>query len=431
MARKFGNRKSISKNVNDYMIGIMAPSGWGKTTLMYETCEKLFGPEGYFIADLGDEDGTAAINDISAEQIPTWKKFKEVVDDIVKNKDTDYADLKVIIVDTLDAAFEKAEEYVVQAWNRENMGQQGFKAASSINSVEGGFGKGLDRTIETVKKEIARLAKVGVKVWWTAHVKEKDQTDLFTGTNYTTLTANMSMKYFNSIKNISHIIGFGYFDRTVEKQEVGEANIVTKKKKTRNAVTDETRKIKFRDDAMIADAKSRFAKIIDEIVLDTDEFIKAITDAINSASGDEVKATATKKSQTNKAKEVFEEHCKKFSPTSTEDDDLLEQLKAAVDSIEVEEDNKDEIIDDAVPFDLDDEDDILAEDIAEEVDEDAIITLDDDRLNAIRAAFKASGIEVKTEVKKHLVDYSNKLSAEMKVRDVNAIEKILGINDEV
>ena len=37
MARKFGNRKQISKNVNDYMIGIMAPSGWGKTTLMYET----------------------------------------------------------------------------------------------------------------------------------------------------------------------------------------------------------------------------------------------------------------------------------------------------------------------------------------------------------------------------------------------------------
>ena len=416
MARKFGNRKIISKDVNDYMIGIMAPSGWGKTTLMYETCEKLFGPDGYFIADMGDEDGTAAINDINAEQIGTWKKFKEVVDDIVKNKDTDYADLKVIILDTLDAAFEKAEEYTVQAWNRENMGQQGFKAASSINSVEGGFGKGLDRTIETVKKEIARLAKVGVKVWWTAHVKEKDQTDLFTGTNYTTLTANMSMKYFNSIKNISHIIGFGYFDRTVEKQEVGEANIVTKKKKTRNAVTDETRKIKFRDDAMIADAKSRFAKIIDEIVLDTDEFIKAITDAINAASGNEVapviEKPATKKA-TKKTPVVVEEE-----PES--DEDVLAALKSTYDMTTG-------VTTGDIPFDMDDEDVF----IEEPIDEDPIITLDGTRLTAIRNAFKSSDAGTKAKVKAHLVNYNNKLCDTMKQSDVDAIESVLGLSEEV
>lgn len=424
MARKFGNRKSVSKNVNDYMIGIMAPSGWGKTTLMYETCEKLFGPDGYFIADMGDEDGTAAINDINAEQIGTWKKFKEVVDDIVKNKDTDYADLKVVVLDTLDAAFEKAEEYTVQAWNRENMGQQGFKQASSVNSVEGGFGKGLDRVIETVKKEFVRLAKVGVKVWWTAHVKEKDQTDLFTGTNYTTLTANMSMKYFNSIKNISHIIGFGYFDRTVEKQEVGEANIVTKKKKTRNAVTDETRKIKFRDDAMIADAKSRFSKIIDEIVLDTDEFIKAITDAINSAGGDEVatvvEKTATKKST--KKPKVVETY------PDEEDDELVAKLRAVVEKGE----EKEEVVeDDAIPFDVEEEiDDIFSEEESiSDVNDN--ITLDDARLTAIRNAFKGADASAKTKVKTHLVEYGNKLSDTMKASDVNAIEEILGLNDEV
>ena len=393
MARKFGNRKRVSKNVNDFMIGIMAPSGWGKTTLMYETCEKLFGPDGYIIADMGDEDGTAAINDIVAEQIPTWKRFREMVDDIVKNKDTDYADVKVIILDTLDAAFEKAEEYTVKAWNQENMGQQGFKNASSINSVEGGFGKGLDRTIETVKKEINRLAKVGVKVWWTAHVKEKDQTDLFTGTNYTTLTANMSMKYFNSIKNISHIIGFGYFDRTVEKQEVGEANVVTKKKKTRNAVLDETRKIKFRDDSMIADAKSRFATIIDEIILDTDEFIKAITDAINSASGDEAAETkpTTKKKSTKKPEPVEES---------------VEEIE------EVVEDVTEDIIDDF---------------FEDELEEEAIVPVDKDTLAEIRANFKTADASAKAEIKTILGNYGGKLASEMKPSDVAAIQKILDI----
>jgi hypothetical protein len=282
---KYGKKVVVSNQLNDFMVGVMAPSGFGKTTLMYETCEKLFGDEGYIIYDLGAEDGVAALNGVVAEKVETFKKFKLINDDIVKNKETDYPGLKVIVADTLDALFEIAEPYVINEWNRENMGQQGFKPATSINSVEGGFGKGLERVIDTVKKEIARLEKVGVKFWWTAHVKEKDQTDLFTGNAYTTLTANMSMKYFNSIKNISHVVGFGYFDRTVEKQEVGEANIVTKKKKTRNTVVDETRKVKFRDSAMVADAKSRLKYIVDEIPLDSDEFIKAIKDAIEAERG--------------------------------------------------------------------------------------------------------------------------------------------------
>jgi hypothetical protein len=420
---KFGKKVSVSTNINDYMVGIMAPSGFGKTTLMYQICEKEFGSAGYIVLDMGTEDGVSAIEGVVAESVPTWKKMREVVDDIVKNKDADYADLKVVVLDTLDAAFEIAEEYTIDSWNRENISQKDFKKATSINSVEGGFGKGMDRVIDTVKKEITRLEKVGVKTYWTSHVKEKDQSDLFTGANYTSLTANMPMKYFNSIKNSSHVIGFGYFDRSIEKQEVGDANPMTKKKKERKAVIDETRKIKFRDDALVADAKSRFKYITDEINLDCDEFIQAIKDAIEAErKNGNVAPTTTKKTAAKKT-------TKKSEPVvDEEEDDILEKLKAAVDSIE---DSKDETVDDVAPFDLDDDEDILAEDAVEEIDEDAVITLDDDRLNAIRAAFKASDVGVKTEVKKHLVDYSNKLSAEMKVRDVNAIEKILGINDEV
>jgi hypothetical protein len=146
--------------------------------------------------------------------------------------------------------------------------------------VEGGFGRGLEKVIEYVKKEIVRLNSVGVGVYWTAHVKEKDQVDLFTGTQYTTLTANMSMKYFNAIKNSSHIVAFGYFDRSIEKQAVGDVNPITKKAKERKSVLAEARKLKFRDDAMIADAKSRFSDITDEIDLDADLFIRAIKEAI-------------------------------------------------------------------------------------------------------------------------------------------------------
>jgi GTPase SAR1 family protein len=277
---KFGKRVNVATDLSKYMIGVMAPSGFGKTTLMYQVCEKEFGPDGYIILDMAQEDGVAALQGAVAEKVTTWKKMKEVVDDIVKNKEADYPDLKVVILDTLDAAFEAAEMYAVDTYNRENMGKQGFTKASSINSVEGGFGRGLEKVIEYVKKEVVRLNSVGVGVYWTAHVKEKDQVDLFTGTQYTTLTANMSMKYFNAIKNSSHIVAFGYFDRSIEKQAVGEVNPITKKAKERKSVLAEARKLKFRDDAMIADAKSRFSEITDEIDLDADLFIKAIKEAI-------------------------------------------------------------------------------------------------------------------------------------------------------
>ena len=395
---KFGKKVSVSTNINDYMIGVMAPSGFGKTTLMYQVCEKEFGSDGYIILDMGTEDGTSAIDGVVAEPIPTWKKMREVVDDIVKNKDTDYADLKVVVLDTLDAAFEIAESFTIDSWNRENIGKKDFTKSTSINSVEGGFGKGMDRVIETVKREITRLESVGVKTYWTSHVKEKDQSDLFTGANYTSLTANMPMKYFNSIKNSSHVVAFGYFDRSIEKQEVGDENKVTKKKKTRNAVLDETRKVKFRDDAMVADAKSRFAHITDEINLDCDEFIQAIKDAIEA----ERKCAAPVKSATKKKAPKVEEP--------------VEEIE------EVAEDTVDE-----VPFDL--EEDIVSEDFEDELEgeDEAIAPVDKDTLAEIRAAFREADAKAKAEVKTVLADYGNKLATEMRPSDVAAIQKILDI----
>lgn len=379
---KFGKRVNVATDLSKYMVGVMAPSGFGKTTLMYQVCEKEFGPDGYIILDMAQEDGVAALQGAVAEKVTTWKKMKEVVDDIVKNKATDYPDLKVVILDTLDAAFEAAEQYAVDTYNRENMGKQGFTKASSVNSVEGGFGRGLEKVIEYVKKEIVRLQSVGVGVYWTAHVKEKDQTDLFTGTQYTTLTANMSMKYFNAIKNSSHVVAFGYFDRSIEKQAVGEVNPITKKAKERKSVLAEARKLKFRDDAMIADAKSRFSEITDEIDLDADLFIKAIKEAIEA---ERVKGGGTPTPKTTK----------KSTPTPV----VVEP--------EVEEEDED-----TPPFDLDDD---LDSEVA--VDFAALRT-------EIRNKNKSGTPEQKKAVKAIIASTCKKLD---EIEDVEVLTQILEI----
>ena len=381
---KFGRKVNVATDLSKYMIGVMAPSGFGKTTLMYQVCEKEFGPDGYIILDMAQEDGVAALQGAVAEKVTTWKKMKEVVDDIVKNKATDYPDLKVVILDTLDAAFEAAEQYAVDTYNRENMGKQGFTKASSINSVEGGFGRGLEKVIEYVKKEIIRLQSVGVGVYWTAHVKEKDQTDLFTGTQYTTLTANMSMKYFNAIKNSSHVVAFGYFDRSIEKQAVGEVNPITKKAKERKSVLAEARKLKFRDDAMIADAKSRFSEITDEIDLDADLFIKAIKDAIEA---ERVKGSGVSVSKVTK----------KAIPAPV----IVEE-----ESIEEDEDTSE------IPFDLDDDLDSEVE-----VDFAALRT-------EIRNKNKSGTAEQKKQVKAIIASTGKKLD---EIEDVEVLTRILEI----
>ena len=363
---RFGKKVTVSKGMENYMIGVMAPSGFGKTTLLYKVCDKKFGEDGYILLDVGDENGVAAIDGVVAERVPTWKSFKEVIDDIVKNKETDYPNLKVVVLDTLDSTFEIAESYVVTTYNKEHLGEQNFKPATSINAVEGGFGRGLDRVIETVKKEINRLNKVGVGVWWTSHVKERDQTDLFTGSNYTQLTASMSMKYFNSIKDISHLIGFGYYDRSIQKIEVGDANPVTKKKKTRESVTSEYRKIKFRDDSLVADAKSRFSEIVDEINLSTDEFIKAVEDAIKAAANGTSESKPVAKAAPISAP----------APAPVEEDPEIEAMSEQID----EEDNMD------LPFDLDDEDE------DDSFDEEAV-------KEEINALFKNADTALKKEVR--------------------------------
>ena len=323
---KFGRKNVVSNDMSDFLIGVVAPSGWGKSTLMYEVCEELYGEEGYICADFGLEDGYAAIDGANVEKCPTWKHFRDMVDDIVKNKENEYPSLKVIVWDTLDAAFERAEEYAISIFNKEHMGEQNFRPAVSINSVDGGYGKGLDRTISYVKREINRLKSVGVGTFFTAHCKERDQTDLFTGNTFTQLTASLTNRYFGSIKDISHVIGFGYYSREMQHIEVGEANPITKKKKTREAMVKEDRKIRFRDTDYLCDAKSRFADIEQEINLNKDEFISAIKDAI-AAAGGKKKVAAPK--VTKPAPALVE-------PDDLEDDEVPFAIEDDLDTVEEE-----------------------------------------------------------------------------------------------
>ena len=325
----FGKRSTISDNLYDYSIMICGESGVGKTTVISELCEKEFGEDGYLLLNTGDEEGVSAIEGVTYEDVPTYKKFVEISNDIIKNKDADYPNLKVVIIDTLDQLIDCTEKQAIDDWNRENIGNKNFKPAKTLNSVQGGFGAGYDVVFNMIYDKVRALGKAGVKVWYTCHSKTKDIIDPVSSAAYTTLTSNMAQRYFNDFKTKVHVVGVACVDRSIEAEGTGRTNIISHKEITVNKVKDEKRKIVFRDDSYSVDSKSRFAGIVNEIPLDADELIKALKDAIKNSKKND--SSGSKKTISKKTVSIKEEKSVESDLIEDDIDDIDTPVEEKVD----------------------------------------------------------------------------------------------------
>jgi hypothetical protein len=332
MARKFGKKVEIKLSPLDYNIGLLGESGIGKSTIIKEVCEKLVGEDGYLALDVGKEDGHDAINGIQSEKIEDWDKFIEVTDDIIENKDTDWKELKVVVIDTYDQLFELAEQEAIRLYNKKNTDKP---KAETINEAWGGFGAGLDKTIELVLDRLWELKKVGVSFIVIAHTKKKDVDDPVSGQQYSILTSNISQKYFNAIKTKLHFLGMAYVDREIIQEKTGKKNLKTGKDIEKGKVVNESRVIRFRDDSYSVDSKCRFANIIDSIPFDSDELIKALKEAIlveQSKSGVSIEEAQAKQNKNaeikGKAATEYIENKKKNKVDEKKNAELIDIIKA-------------------------------------------------------------------------------------------------------
>lgn len=321
------------------------------TTLIKEVCEKLAGEDGYMFLEIGQERGADAIEGIHYVNCPEWNMdyddgensagFQDVIDDIIANKSTDYKNLKVVVWDTYDQLITIAEHESIRLWNKECRERNApEKCTKSINAAWGGFQKGEKKAIELMFDAMADLRKVGVSTIIIGHVKNKDVSDAVTGETYQILTSDQAQTYFNALKKNLHFLGLAYIDRTIVKENTGKKNIVTGKDIKVNKVHNETRKIKFRDDNYAVDSGSRFADIVPEINMDSDEFIKALEDAIEAE-----RKKSGKTFEETKAEQDALEHAKEERVAKEEKEkklnDELNELKGEITSFFV--DNKSDL----------------------------------------------------------------------------------------
>ena len=265
---KFGKKNKVSLNPLDANICLLGLPKIGKTTIMKEIAEKLVGEDGYLFLEMYRENGAKYIEDIVYEDVPDWDTFVEIIDDIIDNRTTDYSDLKVVFIDTLDNALQLAEQESIRLWNKENP----QKRTTAINAAWGGFMKGQDKAMELLQEQLFRLRTVGVAFSVIGHVKQSTVTDPITNETYQQITSDVSNRYFNQLKKNIDLVGIAYIDRELVKSKVNGKEIST--------VKSETRKIKFRDDNYTVDSGSRMSQIVSEINFDADEFIEAMKNAL-------------------------------------------------------------------------------------------------------------------------------------------------------
>lgn len=308
MVMKYGKKNEIKVNPLAYNFALIGESGIGKSTVIKEYCEKL-APESYMFLEIGKEDGGDALNGLMYLNCPEWDMdydedsnsigFNTFIEDVVENKSSDWADLKVVVIDTMDELFAIAEPEVIAMHNRENP----TKRTKSLKAAFGGFQAGEDKTVEIVLDKLWSLKKVGVSFIVIGHTKTRNVTDPVTGEDFMQLTTNMPQKYFNAIKTKVHFLGVAAIDREIVKEKTGKKDFVTKEDIKKGVVKGETRKITFRDNNFVIDSKSRFSDIVESIPLDSDALIKAITDAIEN----ELKKSGKTVEESKKEQEKIEE----------------------------------------------------------------------------------------------------------------------------
>ena len=270
-------KNRVKADLSNYSVLLNGIGGVGKTTLFFNVCEKLYGEDGGLMINCGEEPQPTHIPNANYLQADNFEDVVKFVDELCKNRNTDYSHIKIIGFDTLDTLFNLAEDFVIEEYNDT---VEFNKRTNTIKSCYGGYQAGENRVVDLVVKTVFKLRKYGYGIFLNGHTKRKAKVDQLENVEYEQLTSDLPAKYYNAIKNKVNIVGTAYIRRSFSDMRQAKDAYNKGKTKTIGTVTDESRIIVFRDDEYAIDCKSHFPEIVDACEFNADCFIEAVYEAI-------------------------------------------------------------------------------------------------------------------------------------------------------
>ena len=284
MARKVGKKNVVKADLCMYDYVLLGESKIGKTTLANQIGNMLYGDEGILLLELGREFGTAHL-DCFYEDVPTWDDLEEIIDVLIKERNTTFKDTRMVAIDSLDELARLAEEKTIETYNDS---VDINKQVNSITACMGGFNRGVLFASDLIVKTVFKLKDAGYSIFFIGHVKNKTLVDPINGVEFSQITCNVNKNYFNAIRDKVHVCAVSYVEREYDNLQTEQRRVKGFDGKLRNqevqtsdGILSQKRVIVFRNtDDYTIDASSRFANIKEKIDFDAKGFIDAITDAI-------------------------------------------------------------------------------------------------------------------------------------------------------
>ena len=384
----------IEADIKNAYIYLRAVRKWGKTTTWKNMILQKYDGDASrgLLIEVGNEHGTTMLDNINTTHVSSYKDLIQLKDWLIKEKGNEH-NIEMLCFDVVDELPEIFDKEIIRLHAIENPN----KPCKSIKSCFGGYNAGVEMSANKIKAYMEELKNAGFGIICIGHTKMKAVSDKATTEDekWMTLTGTLSSNYESAIADVCDIVLTGNIEREFETKGEGE--------NAKNYLVSEERRLYFRGTELIA-AGSRFAPntVPDYIVFDgtPEEFAAKLIETIEEGMEKSKTTSTTKPTTKKKSTKKSEPEEKSFNI----DDSCIDELPIVEDIFDEAED---------------------------EIAEDAMITLNADRLAAIRSAFKAADAGTKAKVKEHLVNYGDKLSDTMMASDVDAIESILGLSDEV
>ena len=250
----------------------LAERKFGKTTFWYDLVREAWDDDSKgLLISFGNEEGYHALDGIQVEVAKKWnapydeetdlRGFVQIVDDIVENNH-EYG-LKGVCFDTLDTMVDVGTDEVL----RQHRVEKGT-VCKSLNDAFGGFSRGVERLVEIIREQEARLRDAGLAVFYLCHTKNKEKTDLKSGEKYEQITNNLQGNIYTKIADAAQMVMVGLIERDI----------------VNGKIIDEQRSVYLRGTSEV-DAGSRFTGdgLPEKIALSPKAFMEAFESAVKAS----------------------------------------------------------------------------------------------------------------------------------------------------